>query len=177
MRYLPLIILSFLTIHFQSCIQPQKTLSVHYEVQKDGDKKMLNGVINRSLVENDTAFAWFKENSKYGNPDAAAVEAFKKNKNKFGIIAFGGTWCSDTKNLLPLFYKLADQSGYPEKNISLVAVDRAKHDIKNYSQKYGITNVPTFIVIYNGKELGRVVEYGKTGDLTKELGAIVASIK
>jgi hypothetical protein len=35
--------------------------------------------------------------------------------------------------------------------------------------------VPTFIVIKDGKEVGRVVEYGKEGQLDKELGHIVAA--
>jgi hypothetical protein len=35
------------------------------------------------------------------------------------------------------------------------------------------TNVPTVIVMQQGKELGRVVEYGKTGQWDKELAEIV----
>ena len=86
-----------------------------------------------------------------------------------------GTWCEDSKNLLPVFYRLVDKSDYPDSRITLVGVDRAKTAPKNLHTKYKITNVPTFIVIRNGKEIGRVVEYGKTGSIDKELGGIVAS--
>ena len=68
-------------------------------------------------------------------------------------------------------------SGYPESRISLIAVDRKKQTIHNLNKQYNITNVPTFIVLKDGKEVGRVVEYGTEGDITKELGKIVAGIK
>ena len=34
--------------------------------------------------------------------------------------------------------------------------------------------VPTIIVMKNGREIGRVVEYGKYGSFDKELGEILA---
>jgi len=36
--------------------------------------------------------------------------------------------------------------------------------------------VPTFIIVKNGREVGRVVEYGKTGNIEKELGEIVMTL-
>ena len=67
-----------------------------------------------------------------------------------------------------------DKSGYPENKITLVAVDRAKTGPDNLHKTYNITNVPTFIVLKDGKEVGRVVEYGKEGVIDKELGEIVS---
>ena len=160
-----------------SCSSVHKSMKVNYVVSKDKDHKMLVGVINRSLISNDTAFAWFNENSKYGQPDPIAVSVFQLEKSKFSMVVFGGTWCEDTQNLLPKFYQLVNASGYPESKISLIAVDRKKQTINDLSKIYNITNVPTFIVLKDGKEVGRVVEYGKEGDITKELGKIVAGIK
>jgi hypothetical protein len=45
------------------------------------------------------------------------------------------------------------------------------------SEALGVVNVPTIIVMKEGKEVGRVVEYGKTGVWDKELGDIFASGK
>jgi hypothetical protein len=39
-----------------------------------------------------------------------------------------------------------------------------------------IIDVPTIIVMKDGKEAGRVVEYGKYGLFDKELGEIIASV-
>jgi hypothetical protein len=36
-----------------------------------------------------------------------------------------------------------------------------------------VRNTPTIIVLKNGKELGRLVEYGKTGRWDRELAAII----
>lgn len=149
----------------------------NYTTTIDNGDKVLNGYINRSIVENDTAFAWFKNNMKWGQADAAAIETFTKNKDKFTMIVFGGTWCSDTQNLWPVFYRLVDKSVYPESKITLIGVDRAKTTIDDLHKKWNVTLVPTFIVLHDGKEIGRVVEYGKYSQVDKELGEIVATIK
>ena len=170
------IIIAFSAIVLLSACGASKKAATNYQVLSYEGKKMLKGVINRGLIENDTAFAWFKENMQYGQPDAAAVAAFQQHKADFTMIIFGGTWCEDTQNLLPRFYKLVDKSGYPESSITLVAVDRQKTTVNNLHTTYNITNVPTFIVLKAGKEIGRVVEYGKDGDIVKELGAIVSKL-
>jgi thiol-disulfide isomerase/thioredoxin len=149
----------------------------NYTVVPDDRTKVLRGYINRSIIENDTTFHWFKDNMKWGQADASAIQSFSTNKDKFSMLVFGGTWCGDTKNLWPIFYRLVDKSGYPENKITLVAVDRAKTTIDDLQKKWNITNVPTFIVLHNGKEVGRVIEYGKDNQIDKELGEIVASIK
>jgi thiol-disulfide isomerase/thioredoxin len=159
-----------------SCASSRQAGNIHpkYNVMADTETKVLKGYINRSVLENDTAFKWFAENMKYGTADASAVEAFKNNAANFSMIVFGGTWCHDTQNLLPVFYRLIDKSGYPENKVTLIAVDRAKTATGDLDKTYHITNVPTFIVVKDGKEVGRVVEYGKEGQIDKELGEIVA---
>ena len=169
------IIVALVFIGFITACSSSKKMANNYQVLDDKGKKMLKGIINRQLIENDTAFAWFKETMQYGTPDATAIAAFQQNKSQFTMIVFGGTWCEDTQNLLPKFYKLVDKSGYPENNITLVAVDRQKTTVNNLHITYKITNVPTFIVLKDGKEIGRVVEYGK-GDMVKELGEIVGKL-
>jgi len=175
MRYLLVAALAALLV---SCnAKKAQVQQPNYTVIPDGETKILSGYINRSIVENDSAFAWYKENMKWGQADAKAIEAFAKNKDKFTMVVFGGTWCGDTKTLWPQFYRLVDKSGYPENRITLIGVDRAKKTIEDLHKKWNILNVPTFIVIHDGKEIGRVVEYGKYGQIDKELGEIVATIK
>jgi thiol-disulfide isomerase/thioredoxin len=80
------------------------------------------------------------------------------------FIVFGGTWCEDTQNLLPQFYKLQELTGMKEDRIVFFGVDRDKKTIDNIAQTFNITNVPTIIVMKDGKEAGRVVEYGSSGN-------------
>lgn len=159
-----------------SCASSKVSTKDDFIVVADDRSKILSGIVHRSTIENDTAFAWFKENMKWGEADASAIAAIQKNASKFSLVVVCGTWCHDSNNLLPKFYRLLDKSGYPESKVLLIAVDRTKHAYKQYELKYGITNTPTFIVMQKGKEVGRVTEYGKTGDFEKELGVIIAGL-
>ncbi len=136
----------------------------------------LRGLIKRSLIEGDTTFAWFAKNYKLGKPNDSAVAAFKAHTGDVKMIIFGGTWCEDTQNILPQFFKMADAAGYADSNITLIGVDRSKNTIDNLSSAFQVTKVPTFIVLKNGKEVGRVTEYGESGEPIKELGKIVATL-
>lgn len=138
--------------------------------------KVLKGLITKDILVNDPAFPWFTENQKNFIPDAAGVEALRKNKDSVSFIIFGGTWCEDTQNVLPRFYKMASLAEYPLDSVTLIGVDRNKKTLNHLSEAFGITNVPTFIVMKNGKEIGRVVEYGKTGMPDKEIGEIVQGL-
>ena len=166
--------LLFITL-IVSCTATNK---INYTTTTNGHEKILTGVINRSIIEADTSFPWFSTNYKYANPSTAAIATFKNKSKNFSLIVFGGTWCEDTQNLLPLFYKLIDKSEYPLKKLTLVGVDRNKKSGNELSTQYKIINVPTFIVINKkGEEVGRVVEYGKYNAIDKELAEIVSSIQ
>lgn len=139
-------------------------------------RKVLRGLISRADIENDTAFSWFKKNYNLGKPNASAVAAFKQHANDFHVLIFGGTWCPDTQNLLPQFYRLADAAGYADSSITLIGVDNAKTTFDNLHKTFHLIDVPTFIVMKDGKEVGRVIEYGESGDAMNELGKIVAGL-
>ncbi len=178
MSYKAIIIL-FFAFAFCKNVSAQTTLLHNYEISTDAQNgsKVLKGLLNRSDIENDTSFKWFKQNMKLGQADASAVSAFEKNGSKFQMVVFGGTWCEDTQNLLPVFYRLVDKANYPDSNITLIGVDRAKTTLYDLHNVFHIIDVPTFIVMRDGKEVGRVVEYGKEGQIDKELGEIVNTIQ
>ena len=148
------------------------------EVSKDAEgNKVLKGFINRQDLATDSSFVWFAQNTKGYTPDASAVAAFKGVKDSVYVLAFGGTWCHDTQFILPKFYTLADAAGIAPDHITLVGVDHNKKTVQHLSEAFNITNVPTFIVLKNGQELGRVVEYGKKGIWDRELGEVITSAK
>ena len=148
-----------------------------YEVSPDPnhpEKKILKGIINKDIIKNDTAYNWYADNQKgYTNPDTAIVGALHRD-NAVKYIVFGGTWCGDTQYILPKFFMLQEKAGIADDRITFFAVDRQKQTLGNVSSALNITNVPTIIVMKNGKEVGRVVEYGKTGKWDKELAEIVS---
>jgi thiol-disulfide isomerase/thioredoxin len=148
------------------------------EVSHDASgNKVIRGFLTKQDLAADTAFKWFAENQQGYTPDQGALQAFKTNKDSINIVAFGGTWCGDTKYILPKFFALTDAAGFSQDRVTLLGVDHSKKTIQHLAEAFGVTNVPTFIVMKKGKELGREVEYGKYGMFDKELGEIIAGKK
>ncbi len=144
------------------------------EVTEAGGQKYLKGFIPKQRLVTDPAYGWFHRQTEDYTPEPSALSAFKAAKDSIHILAFGGTWCDDTKYVIPRFYAIADAAGMDSSRIVLLGVDRDKKTIQHLSEAFDVTLVPTLIVLKNGKEIGRVVEYGKTGEFDKELGQIVA---
>jgi thiol-disulfide isomerase/thioredoxin len=136
--------------------------------------KVLVGFISKQELALDTAFTWFAQNQQGYTPNQDALQLLKANRDSVNIIAFGGTWCDDTKYILPKFFMLADAAGLSQDHVTIIGVDHDKKTIQHLSEAFGITNVPTLIVMRNGKELGRVVEYGHTGLFDKDLAEILS---
>jgi thiol-disulfide isomerase/thioredoxin len=147
-----------------------------YEVTVEGPDKILKGVLSRDIIQKDSTFKWYAQNQQGYVPNTDAVAALKAKSN-LHFIVFGGTWCDDTKNILPKFFSLTDAAAVPGGNISLIGVDRRKKTLGNLAESLNVYNVPTIIVLKDGKEVGRVVEYGKTGQWDKELGEIAVQAK
>ncbi len=172
-----IIFICFISCKTQNAVTKNSIPFHAYQISYDDEqRKVLRGLITRADIEDDTAFSWFKKNYNLGKPDAAAVAAFKQHATDFHVLIFGGTWCPDTQNLLPQFYRLADAAGYADSSITLVGVDHSKTTLDNLNKTFHLINVPTFIVLKNGKEVGRVIEYGESGDAMKELGKIVEDL-
>ncbi|RYF82911.1 MAG: thioredoxin [Chitinophagaceae bacterium] len=148
------------------------------EISRDAyGNKVVKGFLTKQELVSDTAFSWFPQAQKSFTPNADVVKQYTANKDSINLIVFGGTWCGDTKHLLPNFLATTDAAGFPENRITLIGVDHEKKTLYNLSEAFGVTNVPTFIVMKNGKEIGRVVEYGKIGSPEKELAQIISEAK
>ena len=153
------------------------TLAQKEETVEGDGTKIVKGFFTKQELASDPAFPWYIQNRQGFKPDSNAVEALKIHGASIYILAFGGTWCGDTKNLLPKFYALTEAAGLPEDHVTLIGVDRTKKTFYHLTEAFNVTNVPTFIVLKNGKEIGRVVEYGKYGLVDKEIGEIIISTK
>jgi len=148
------------------------------EVSRDAEgNKILKGFVTKQQLATDSAFTWFAENQQGYVPDQNALKALRANKDSVNIIAFGGTWCGDTKFILPKFFVLADAAGLSQDRITVLGVDHNKKTIEHLSEAFNIENVPTIIVMKNGKEIGRVVEYGHSGMFDRDLGEVLTSKK
>ncbi len=141
---------------------------------KHKDVTILNGIISKYALQNSEEFyKWYNSNQSIYDPSGAVLNAMETAKNKVQFIIFGGTWCEDTQFVLPRFFKLQELSGFPDSGISFFGVNRAKKTLGNIGAAFNIVNVPTIIVMKDGKEVGRVVEYGKTGKWDVELADLL----
>jgi hypothetical protein len=72
-----------------------------------------------------------------------------------------GTWCSDSREQVPRFFHLfyALEHSFPDPDI--ICVDRNKKAGEVSLEGLNIVKIPTFIVYFQGKELGRIIETPK----------------
>jgi len=140
---------------------------------KNSQVLIFQGLVEKTALQQEKSFDWFAQNQKEYTPDSNLVNTLKINKGKVSFLIFGGTWCDDTQFILPKFYKAQQLAGFSDTSIVFFGVDRDKKSIGNLSQLFNIKNVPTIIVMKEGKEVGRVVEYGKTGKWDAELFDLV----
>ena len=133
-----------------------------FDIEKDEEsgQTIFMGRVTFDDLNDEPSFDWMTINSASYNPDVATVEALKKVLPSCELIIFMGTWCDDTHNQLPKLYKtmLLSRSFT---NYKMYAVNKEKKSNKNEQEQYKLVNVPTIIVLKNGKELGRIVEAPK----------------
>lgn len=122
------------------------------------EKPMLIGHTNRVAFA-DSAFAWWF-NAGYDSyePDSAIIEKINHKIKNVDITVIMGTWCSDSRNGIPHFYKIIDFLKYPFEKITLINVDRKKTAEEIDISRFNIELIPTYIFYRNGEELGRIIE-------------------
>ncbi len=86
------------------------------------------------------------------------LNLIRKKIKKFDITIVFGSWCSDSEQQVPHFYKILDQSGYDDDQLKIIAVNRQKKAKEVQIEDLQIELVPTFIIYKNGTEIGRIVE-------------------
>ncbi len=150
-----------------------------YTVTRDPNNaavKVFTGTINKYLVQNDSSFdKWYGPNYAAYTPQKDLLARLAAvNLSGLQFVVFGGTWCEDTQFILPRFFKLQEVSGISDNNVTFFGVNRNKKALGHIVEAFAVVNVPTIILLKNGQELGRVVEYGKTGQWDKELVDIIS---
>ncbi|SNR67804.1 thioredoxin family protein [Lutibacter flavus] len=102
---------------------------------------------------------WFNPNYEYYSLNEDVIDKLKPLLKEVTIKAFMGTWCGDSQEQTPAFYKILDNTDFNYSNLELVTVDRSKTTPDNLQESFNIIRVPTFIFYKEGKEIGRFVEY------------------
>lgn len=104
----------------------------------------------------------------YGNTAPATPLALAPGTE---VLAFFGTWCHDSQREIPRYMRLSEASAL---KTTYIAVDRDKRDPAGQAARWRISKVPTFILLREGRELGRIVERPRV-DLRTDLTELLAA--
>lgn len=154
------------------------TITEPKEVKEVAAEKMLLGKQSIQNVTQAPYNEWYQTEYDGYKTDAATVQKLKDlDMSKYQIIAFLGTWCEDSHREFPRLVKILQEAGYPEEQIEIIAVDRSKSAPNGEEVPFDVHKIPTIIIQKDGKQLGRIVEYPKSGFLEKELLEIISKAK
>jgi len=106
---------------------------------------------------------FFNEYTSY-YPKKEITDLLRNKIYSYSITIILGTWCGDSKEQVPKFFKILDELDYNTNYIEIICVDRKKTAGIDIS-KLNVERVPTFIFFIEGIEKGRITE---TPSLTLE---------
>lgn len=139
------------------------------EVDPKLNKKILIGKCNRQGLESADFFkSYFNDGYGTYTPDGDIIKQLKKKKRGIKIVIVMGTWCGDSREQVPHFYKVLDEIGFKASDVELICIDRTMKAGNVDVAGYDIRRVPTFIFYKEGREIGRIIE-SPTGTLEKDM--------
>ncbi|WP_456460560.1 thioredoxin family protein [Lutibacter sp.] len=148
------ILLGVILIASIGCLAQKKETAV----TKDEEGNLI-GITNKADFLQEPYTDWFSPNYNDYKTNKEIINKLKPLLKDITIKAFMGTWCSDSQEQTPAFYKILDETGFSYKNLELVAVNRDRETPDNLQKGFDIERVPTLIFYKEGKEIGRFVEY------------------
>ena len=146
-----IIIIAVLSI---SCGSQKKVTAATED--KDGN---LVGIATKSNFIAEPYKEWFDFGYNNYTPNKETIEQLKPIVNTIKIKAFMGTWCGDSQEQVPSFYKILEAANFNFNNLEMITVSRKKTTPSGLQKGFDILRVPTFIIFKNNKEIGRFVEY------------------
>lgn len=128
------------------------------EEQEYKGKKILVGEINEDNFKVEPYNDWFPMYYDAHKTNTEIIDKIADELKGYEVKVFMGTWCGDSRQWTPAFFKVMDYAHFPQNQIHMYAVDREKHSLNEEEKGLNISHVPTFIFLKNGKEAGRIVE-------------------
>lgn len=124
----------------------------------EGEPMLIGDITQAELVRE---FPVFQERLDAAIVLDSSVQKIRAVTTPTEIVVILGTWCGDSKRTLPPFLKLLHLAANPNIRVAMHGVDRTKKDGGGLTTRYGITRVPTMVVLQNGVEIGRFTERPK----------------
>ena len=170
MKKLVFIFTMILTVSIMKAQNINKT-----KVDEKSQMEVLTGLCNRDGLKSNLFKTYYESEYNSYTPDTATIKKLKKliADKKITVTIVMGSWCGDSQEQVPRFYKIIDALNFSEKNVTLYCVDRSKKTDNGETDNLAITLVPTFIFYNDGKEIGRIIESPKKS-IEKEMLKIIS---
>lgn len=92
------------------------------------------------------------------SPAPEAVAKLQQLDRPVQIEVYLGSWCSDSKLHVPAFIKVMDIVASPLITVSYIGIPQEKTARAEASAEKNIQKIPTFVVLVDGVEKGRIIE-------------------
>lgn len=141
-------------------IMQYSLIAKDYTTYRDDKARLvIDGELSRADWYSETD--WNLDSIAQYHPDAARCLEIKNicGKDSVEFIIIAGSWCGDTKSELPKLMKVFDVCKLEPDDYILVGVGKDKVINTNISKSINVDRVPTLIILKNGLELGRIIEY------------------
>jgi len=122
------------------------------------NKEVMIGYCNKTGLEKGEFGEIFKAGMENYKPKKKYIEKLTPLIDQVEFTLVFATWCGDSKEQVPHFYKILQACQYNDKRVKVIGVDRNKSAILVDIKDLNIERVPTFIIYRNGLEIGRIVE-------------------
>ncbi len=149
-----------------------------YETSIDSinQRVVYRGLIDFKVLDDEPTFDWYNTGSDHYKPKKRYINTLKTELPKYSIIVVMGTWCGDSRDLVPKLHKVLTEAGYPMDKLVMYGVNRSKTVGQGQEKPYNIEFVPTIILFDGTKEIGRIVE-SVHKSIEADLAAIVKKYK
>jgi thiol-disulfide isomerase/thioredoxin len=106
---------------------------------------------------------WYiKGYDEYQTDQEAITDLQTIKSNDLSITVVLGTWCPDSRREVPRFIRVLDLWQFPPGKVTFIGVDNTKLAPVGDFDRLEIERVPTFIILKNNVEAGRIIENPET---------------
>lgn len=128
------------------------------EKDRKTGKVLLHGLITLADLEDEATFSWLGKGMQQYQPKKDVIEGLRKCNSPYKFVVFLGTWCEDSRILIPQLFKVFQLAGIDLNAVEMYGVNRNKEALNIEHKLYNITRVPTIIVMHQFREVGRITE-------------------
>ena len=117
------------------------------------------GIKTKLFFKQQPHVKWYDESYDGYDLDHKTIKKIKEHIDGITIKVFMSVWCHDSHREIPRLFKVLEAADFNEKNILIIALNRAKKTPNNLQEGFDIRRTPTIIFFKNGKEISRFVEH------------------